>query len=148
MIGLSYAGESLVKHYEWAPLVRLYWTTREDEVCIDAIVDVVNDEYHNTLTEIVDGCVTSVGVAESVALQAGVQVYPNPFAEATTLRFVNPSRAQLLLEVMDLTGRVVRSEPVSGTSHVFRRGALPAGNYVYRLSGAAGIAGTGRFDIR
>ena len=148
IIGLSYGGESLVKNYVWTPLVRLYWTTREDEICLDAIVDVVNDEYHNTLTEIVDGCVTSVGVAEHGAVEGGVQVYPNPFSETTLVRFVNPSRATLLFEVMDLTGRVVRSEQATGTSHGFDRGDLPAGSYVFRLSGGALGSATGRFDIR
>jgi hypothetical protein len=148
IIGLSYSGESLVKNYVWTPLVRLYWTTREDEICLDAIVDVVNDEYHNTLTEIVDGCVTSVGVAEHGAVEGGVQVYPNPFSETTLVRFVNPSRATLLFEVMDLTGRVVRSEQATGTSHAFDRGDLPAGSYVFRLSGSVLGMATGRFDIR
>jgi len=148
VIGLSYAGESLVKNYVWAPLVRLYWTTREDEVCLDAIVDVVNDDYHNTLTEIVDGCVTSVGVADAEAAQGGVQVYPNPFTVSTVLRFRNPARTPLTLEVLDLAGRTVRTETVTGTSHTFERRGLASGTYVYRLFGDGFGGTTGRFDVQ
>jgi hypothetical protein len=148
VIGLSYSGESLVKNYVWAPLVRLYWTTREDEVCLDAIVDVVNDDYHNTLTEIVDGCVTSVGVADAEAAQGGVQVYPNPFTVSTVLRFRNPARTPLTLEVLDLAGRTVRTETVTGTSHTFERRGLASGTYVYRLFGDGFGGTTGRFDVQ
>jgi hypothetical protein len=108
----------------------------------------VNDDYHNTLTEIVDGCVTSVGVADAEAAQGGVQVYPNPFTVSTVLRFRNPARTPLTLEVLDLAGRTVRTETVTGTSHTFERRGLASGTYVYRLFGDGFGGTTGRFDVQ
>ena len=42
---------SFPKHYEFAPLVRLYWASIEDGG-IDFVTDVVNEDYHNTLNVI------------------------------------------------------------------------------------------------
>jgi len=53
IIGLSYADESVAKNLAPAPLVRVYYSSlTESEVCISNIVDIVNEEYHNTLTAI------------------------------------------------------------------------------------------------
>jgi len=109
VIGLSYANEEHVKHYEYTPLVRLYWSSVEDEVCLETIIDVVNDDYHNTLNFIQDGCVVSSGVASALEANAPL-LFPNPMVESATLRFSNPTRERLTLSIADATGRVVYEE--------------------------------------
>lgn len=53
VIGLSYLDESIAKNLTPAPLVRLYYSTLSGpDVCVSNIVDIVNVEYHNTLTAI------------------------------------------------------------------------------------------------
>jgi len=146
VIGLSYANESMSKHYEYTPLVRLYWSSVEDEVCLETIIDVVNDDYHNTLNFIQDGCVVSSGVASAQEANAPL-LFPNPMVESATLRFSNPTRERLTLSIADATGRVVYEEQILGTSHVIERGALKSGAYIYTLKGASVGNFTGRLNV-
>ena len=147
VIGLSYEDMSFPKHYEFVPLVRLYWATIEDEVCIDFVTDVVNEDYHNTLNVIEEGCVTSSGVAEAIDAAAPM-LYPNPMTDYATLRFANPTRQPMLLTITDPTGRVVHTANPSGTSYTIDRGALRSGTYLYTLSGPATPVFTGQLNIQ
>jgi len=146
VIGLSYDNMSFPKHYDYVPLVRLYWTAVEEEVCIDFITDVVNESYHNTLTVIEEGCVISSGVADNIDAIAPM-LYPNPMRDQATLRFSNPSREFLHLVISDATGRVVYNERVNGTSHVIERNGLRSGSYMYTLSGNS-TSFTGRLNVQ
>ena len=146
VIGLSYDNMSFPKHYDYVPLVRLYWTAVEEEVCIDFITDVVNESYHNTLTVIEEGCVISSGVADNIDAVAPM-LYPNPMRDQATLRFSNPSREFLHLVISDATGRVVYNERVNGTSHVIERNGLRSGSYMYTLSGNS-TSFTGRLNVQ
>lgn len=146
VIGLSYSNQSMMKNYEFAPLVRLYWSSIEDEVCLESITDVVNDDYHNTLTFIVDGCVVSSGMASGLASNAPL-LYPNPMVESTTLRFANPTREPMVFSITDARGRIVYEEQVMGTRHVIERGALKSGTYLYTLKGGTVANFTGRLNV-
>ena len=147
VIGLSYDDMSFPKHYEFAPLVRLYWASMGDEVCIDFITDVVNDDYHNTLNVIEEGCVTASGVSESLDAEAPM-LYPNPMTDQATLRFSNPTRSAMDLTITDPTGRVVYTARPTGTLHTIDRGSLPAGTYIYTLVGPATPTFTGQLNIQ
>ncbi len=146
VIGLSFANESMIKNYEFAPLVRLYWSAVQDDVCIETITDVVNDDYHNTLTFIQDGCVVSSGVTSALGSQTPL-LFPNPMMESATLRFANPTRELRTLTIADATGRIVYDEQVSGTSHVIERGSLKSGAYIYTLKSASIGNFTGRLNV-
>ncbi len=53
VIGLSYSDESIAKNLAPAPMVRVYYSTLTGtDVCVSNITDIVNMEYHNTLTAI------------------------------------------------------------------------------------------------
>lgn len=75
------------------------------------------------------------------------QNYPNPFAEATTIRYHIPVPARVTLRVYDLQGRLVhelvdRSGVAPGSYTVtLPADLLPSGAYLYRLS-AEGAEGT------
>ena len=146
VIGLSYEGESFNKNYEWVPLVRLYWSNVTDEICIDNIVDVVNDDYENTVNLIENGCVLVNSVSEFTA--SAPMVFPNPMTDEAVIRFDNPSRQPVLFELLDARGRVVRSEVVSGVELRLDRGDLESGSYVYRLTGRNAQPITGRLSIQ
>ena len=146
VIGLSYEGESMMKFYEWTPLVRLYWINAEEEICLLDVVDVVNEEYHNTLLNIIDACVSAVSPEGLV--QGEVQFMPNPMINIATLTFPNPSREPMKLEVLDAKGRLVRLESTSGNMHVLRKGDLTTGVYFYRITGSKAAPWTGRFEVK
>jgi len=146
VIGLSYENQSFPKHYEYVPFVRLYWVSIEEEVCIDFITDIVNEDYHNTLHVIEDGCITANGVSESWDAEAPM-LYPNPMTERATIRFANPTRQPMLLNITDATGRVVYTANPNGNTHVIERGNLTAGSYVYTISGPSTPTFSGRLNI-
>lgn len=53
VIGLAYDDQVVPKNITPAPLVRIYYSAIEGtEVCIESIVDIVNEDYHNVLTDI------------------------------------------------------------------------------------------------
>lgn len=147
VIGLSYEGESLVKNLVWTPLLRLYWSDHMDEICIDAIIDVVNTEYHNTLTFIENGCVTASGVSEAFAAEAPM-LYPNPMVASATLRFANPTREEMTFTLTDATGREVMTLRTSGVQMSIDRQDLPSGTYMYALTSASGAKHVGRLGIQ
>lgn len=145
VIGLSYEGESMAKFYEWTPMLRLYWINVDEEICISDAVDVVNEEYHNTIINLVDGCVSSVASNMDESFEAIIT--PNPMNESATLSFYNPSRESMELQIIDATGRVARVEMTSGNIHVIHKRNLSAGTYFFRLTGKNNLPITGRFDV-
>ena len=146
VIGLSYEGESMVKFYEWTPMLRLYWINVGEEVCIIDAVDVVNEEYHNTNINVVDGCVSSV--ASNFVEAYETTIVPNPMNERATLSFYNPSREVMQLQIIDAKGSVVRTETTSGNTHIISKKDLASGAYFFRLTGKNNSPITGRFDIK
>lgn len=146
VIGLSYEGESMVKFYEWTPMLRLYWINVDEEVCITDAVDVVNEDYYNTLINIVDGCVSSV--ASNMDEDHETTIVPNPMNDKATLSFYNPSRESMQLQIIDARGRVARIERTSGNTHVINKENLAPGTYFIRLTGSNNSPITGRFDVK
>jgi hypothetical protein len=146
VIGLGYEGESMMKFYEWTPLLRLYWNSVDEEICIQEVIDVVNDDYHNTLIEVIDGCVSSVSDEDLSSYE--VLIMPNPITQSSILAFPNPTREAMTLEILDAQGRLVRVEQTAGNRHTIIKGDLSAGTYVFRLSSSKSSPLTGRFDIK
>ncbi|MFT5246912.1 MAG: hypothetical protein ACI9RU_000744 [Litorivivens sp.] len=135
LIGLSYEDSSLVKNNDFQPLARLYFINPDELICIESIVDVVNEAYHNTLNYIADECISTVGVNQ-MALSKDIQVFPNPFVEQTEIQFSNLARIPFTLELTDLSGRVVRKESgIVGSTVMIDRQDLEAGTYYFVLTG-------------
>ncbi|MEM7035577.1 MAG: T9SS type A sorting domain-containing protein [Bacteroidota bacterium] len=110
--------------------------------------------YHVTITsdlgcERVDSVVVGVGVGVSGPFEPiSVTVQPNPFTEGTQLSFPNPLQEAFNLEIFDIDGkRMRRIEGITGESIYLDRGNLPAGIYLYQLSGT-GKAQTGKILIQ
>jgi hypothetical protein len=129
VIGLSYDGASFHKNLEFVPFLRVYWSEAGDEVCLAEVVDVVNDQFQNTLHTMEDGCVSSVLQLEATE---ALQVLPNPMVDVATVQF---PRGEWQLEVLDVQGRVVSSQSVVGSSAMLRRESLTPGTYMVRVSG-------------
>jgi hypothetical protein len=67
--------------------------------------------------------------------------------ERATIRFANPTRQPMLLNITDATGRVVYTANPNGNTHIIERGNLTAGSYVYTISGPATPTFSGRLNI-
>jgi hypothetical protein len=89
--------------------------------------------------------VFQTGVNE-LSTAANMDVYPNPATAKTTVTFDNANGTSHSLEVLNVTGQVVRTyAPQSGTQFDIERGAMPAGMYFARLKNAIGESRTMRF---
>jgi hypothetical protein len=68
------------------------------------------------------------------------QNYPNPFNPTTTIAYNLPSNATVTLKVIDVTGKVVRTElsadaqTAGDHSYLFNANDLSSGTYVYELT--------------
>ncbi|MDA0939366.1 MAG: lysyl oxidase family protein [Bacteroidetes bacterium] len=141
VIGLSYDGASFHKNLEYVPFLRVYWSEATSEVCVAEVIDVVNDDFENTLHTVVDGCVSDIITMEAVQ---AIQVMPNPMGDFSTVTF---PLGTWDMEVMDIQGRVVLNRQVSGRSTTLSREVLGAGSYVLRLNNDAATAVI-RFEVR
>ncbi|MCP4123105.1 MAG: T9SS type A sorting domain-containing protein [Bacteroidetes bacterium] len=71
------------------------------------------------------------------------KLYPNPSAEKAILTFENNTRSKAILEVYDLTGKLVLLDEQYGEAFDIDRTSLPGGTYTFRLS-VNGLKGAGK----
>ncbi|MCB0794655.1 MAG: hypothetical protein KDB88_07950 [Flavobacteriales bacterium] len=70
VIGLSYLDTTLFKQVSYVPLVRVHYLSLTDtEICIDQIVDIINEDANPVITRLENACVT---VGNAVALNVKV----------------------------------------------------------------------------
>ncbi|MEM9821695.1 MAG: lysyl oxidase family protein [Bacteroidota bacterium] len=135
--GISYENESILKSSEPQPLCRIrYQTATATEICIENIVDIVDLNYEQLQKNIEGSCwLLSPTSTNELANRLSVRVQPNPFDQKTKISFNNPNGSELDLELIDLTGKVIRQYgTVTGTEIWIERKGLPAGMYYFRLS--------------
>ncbi len=90
--------------------------------------------YHDIL--IFEGAVVS-NRNQSV-LDAGLKVFPNPVADALSIRWEVAINRDINLELFDMNGRLLQSRSIAGAtkSAVLNTAELPAGVYLLRIDGA------------
>ena len=141
VIGLSYDGASFHKNLEWVPMLRVYWSDHQEEVCLAEVIDVVNANYQNTLHTLIDGCATDVITMEAAK---SIEVMPNPMNDVSTVLF---PLGEWSMVIFDIQGRTVLSEEVSGRRASLRRSDIGPGSYVLRLVNEQATAVV-RFEVR
>jgi hypothetical protein len=75
---------------------------------------------------------SNTGVEEVRAASAGIRVYPNPAGSEVNVALANEVAAGTL-SLFDMNGKVVLSQPISGSAAQINLSALASGNYVLRL---------------
>ncbi len=147
LIILSYVDSLIGKNMGYESLCRIYYTNPGPEICIAEVVDVVNEDYENTLTLIDKNCMMTTGISTN-SNQFRATIAPNPMSESTVLEFYNPHNERLTLDLHDLSGRIIRQHnDLSGNRFVIERGELAPGAYLYRLSSSTGKS-IGRFVVQ
>lgn len=146
VIGLTYVDSLFERNNGFEPLFRVHFVNPDNIICIDQVVDVVNEDYASPLTFLTDACVFSTAVA-GVEGAAGLSVMPDPFDDHFVMTYAPRTGERVVLHLMDLQGRLVRrvEAPASGQLRVEGRD-LAAGSYLYRLEGA--VTATGRLVKR
>lgn len=137
---VSYDDHKIPRSNDFVPVLRVHFVDAQQLICIDQVVDVVNENYVNSLASLVDACVTGTGLSVAVAAD-GLRVFPNPFHETTLLTFRQPTATAVRVDVLDLQGRLVRRyEGVRNGRVEIVRGDLSPGSYVVRLNGGTTAA--------
>jgi len=145
VITLSYDNHSIPRSNTFQPVLRISFTNPASMICIDHIVDVVNENYVNSSTYLVDPCVIFTGLSTPI-VSNGVRAFPNPFHDGTTLIFNEGASDRVAVDLLDLQGRTVRNyDRVTGGRLRIERADLASGSYFYRLSGS--VNATGRLVI-
>lgn len=146
-IGISYEDSLILKSDVAQPLVRLYYSDYTDTlICISSIVDIVNQDYQQTVTRIDGACLLTVDTDEPT-VNIDVKVEPNPFNQTTRLSFYNPGADVYSLDLYNSVGQIVqRYGDIRDNVLTIHRKELPSGIYYYQLSGANAL-GTGKLVI-
>ena len=134
VIGLSLTDSSIARSADWRPLVKLNYTPTEPAPpCIDQIVDIVNENYENTLHAIENSCNNPVGFERS-PISAAISLVPNPTTDQALLKIELPNRQPFELRLLNIQGRVIRDYGRLDQDQVLiQREKLPPGTYFYRL---------------
>jgi hypothetical protein len=86
-------------------------------------------------------------IAEN-AESEGIIVTPNPFSESTTLRFFNPKKEIVFIEIIDICGKREALFTTHENSFLVERNGLAAGVYLLKLTNAEGDCVVRKIVIR
>lgn len=141
LLGFSAVDSLIERNTSFVPLCRVYFMNAQSTICISEVIDVVNENYMNSTTFLVDPCAVFTGVSRT-QLDAGVRIYPNPFMEQTVVLFPTGDGTPARLLVTDLQGREVRNYAgITNGRIVIERGGLARGAYLYHLTGPVQASG-------
>ena len=93
----------------------------------------------NTCTQVLAG-------VNELSTASNMDIYPNPSKANTTLTFDNPNSSSHSLEILNVTGQIVRKYAAqTGSQFNIERGAMPSGMYFARVKNTLGESRTVRF---
>ena len=77
-----------------------------------------------------------------------VNIFPNPFDKMATIEFPNPEKNGFHFQLFNVHGQVVREENGRGEQVELKREGLPAGTYLFRLSGILDLPVSGKLVVQ
>lgn len=115
------------------PLCRVYFASSEGDFCISNIVDIVNQDFENTVVKIEssEDCFVEdygVGLEESTFLQS-ISLYPMPTDGVFKLSFESLYKQNIAVDLLSLTGQLISTEDLLAFKGQFTKD--------YNLSGYA-----------
>ena len=112
VIGISYLDSLIPKNFAPVPLVRIYYNqiTGED-ICVSSVVHLLNDLYQPNTVNIVDACVSILGIEERGI--PSFSMFPNPSNNEVTIRLSVKLEEKMTVSITDATGRTVATRQIS-----------------------------------
>lgn len=106
---------------------------------------IVTNETWNTMVS----SLTVSAIEEDIRIINSSSAAPNPFSEATTIHFDNPSNTNHSLELFDVTGKIIKSiSDISGSEIELNRNKLRTGLYFYSITeNTSGEVFTGKLVV-
>jgi N-acetylneuraminic acid mutarotase len=91
---------------------------------------------------------TLSGINEIAVKGEIANVFPNPVATTSTISLTNGNVTNGILEISDVTGKIIREEKnLSGNSFQLRKENLDAGIYFFTIKNENEIVGSGKFIV-
>lgn len=90
----------------------------------------------------------TVGTRSVLPPSVRVRVIPNPVDDTALLQVEGIAPGRLRLALSNALGQVLHTQENNGTAFEFRRGALPAGLYFFRIEREGRVVGTGKMVLR
>jgi len=139
IIGISYQDSLIPKYTQPTPLCRIHYFQLTDTViCINHIQSVVNQDYEETVASVdpYNACIIAyTGIDELDNGGIELSMFPNPMDESTTLQIINRFNANINVDLVDPTGKTVRSYGNVTTDRlVIDKGNLTSGLYLVQIS--------------
>jgi hypothetical protein len=151
VIGISFLDSLTDRQNNKRPLCRVHFSSVSgNEICITEVVSCVNEDYEETRTVIVDGCVDYyVGIDELDNGGVTLQLFPNPMEDHTTLMMNNAFGTDITVSLMDPTGRSVRDYgTVKADKLNISKDGLSAGVYFVQVTSDNRILNRERLVVR
>jgi len=78
----------------------------------------------------------TIGENDLLYVKSGINIYPNPFNDKTTVEFHNPNNSLYIMKIYDFAGNLVRIiDNISSNKVEIERGNLSIGFYIIELTG-------------
>jgi hypothetical protein len=138
VIGISYQDSLVPKYTQPTPLCRIhYFQLTDTVVCINQIQSVVNQDYEEIVTRVdpYNACIIAyTGIDELDNGGVELSMFPNPMSESTTLQIINRFNATIDVDLVDPTGKTVRSYANVTTDRLtIEKGNLSSGLYMIQI---------------
>jgi hypothetical protein len=84
------------------------------------------------------GC-NGVGINETASFDKYFSIYPNPSDGIVNVNYFGTQNANMIIEVIDITGKVVDSYLTSAYNYTIDLSHLASGSYTMKITGDGGV---------
>jgi photosystem II stability/assembly factor-like uncharacterized protein len=89
-----------------------------------------------------------MGLQAESQTESGVTIFPNPFSESATVTLTNYDRNEKqMLQLYDVTGRIVQSIPMENGMYVLQKDNLLAGIYCWHITSNGAMIDSGKLVV-
>lgn len=105
------------------------------------------DEVYHTICDGEWPDIIDVSTTKIFFPEVNINVFPNPFIESATFEMTGMEFKEVMFNIYDLQGRLMRSEIHNGNEFQFNRNQLSSGLYVYRIESEGQPVAVGKIVI-